>query len=197
MITTIGFDIGGVYLTDCWGFNVMVEISQKFNIPMQKIKSAHDKFQDDLSTAKLTPKQFVGKFAQNSAQVEQINDFILESNKVIYPELWDLMLRLKQNYRMVILNNEGTDWNEYRIKKFKLGEIFPERLTSCIIHEAKPHLAYFKKALSRLRIKPEELLFIDNSEENVKQASKLRIQTIHFKNPRQLKKELKGFHIPI
>ena len=105
------------------------------------------------------------------------------------------MLRLKSNYDLVLMNNEGTDWNDYRLRKFRLNELFDKKLTSCIIKEAKPHLSYYMKVISILKIKPSELLFIDNSLDNVKAAKKLEIKTIHFRNPQQLRKDLLKCHI--
>jgi len=88
------------------------------------------------------------------------------------------------------MNNEGKEWNEFRIRKFHLNEIFEKVLSSCVVGKMKPKKEYFKEVIKRLHIKPQELLFIDDKASNIKSASSLGIKTILFKNPNRLKQEL-------
>jgi putative hydrolase of the HAD superfamily len=55
----------------------------------------------------------------------------------------------------------------------------------------KPDLAAYQILLNRLNVLPEEILFIDNKEENVKAAKTLNIDGIVFFNAKQLIEELK------
>ncbi len=107
-----------------------------------------------------------------------------------FPEMLPLMRRLKKSYLLVLMNNEGKEWNEFRIRKFHLNEIFEKVLSSCVVGKMKPKKEYFKEVIKRLHIKPQELLFIDDKASNIKSASSLGIKTILFKNPNRLKQEL-------
>lgn len=51
----------------------------------------------------------------------------------------------------------------------------------------------FELSLKQTKEKPEYVFFIDDNEEHVKTAKKLRMNVIHFKNSKQLKTELKKF----
>jgi len=195
MIKIIGFDLGGVYLSDCWGKEVMQKISKKYNIPLKKLKTVNDNFVLKLSRGEISEKDFLKKFIKDSDIINGVNELILKENKIIYPELKNIFLKLKNNYELAMMNNESTEWNEYRIKKFKLKKYFKYILSSCILKKSKPDEFYYKQALYAMNISPNELLFIDNTLDNVLGAKKCGIQTIYFKNPKQLKTELRKFQI--
>jgi len=60
------------------------------------------------------------------------------------------------------------------------------------VHKTKKDgIDVFKLALKKAGEKPEHIVFIDDREGYVKTAKKLRMKAVHFKNPRQLSKELK------
>ena len=54
----------------------------------------------------------------------------------------------------------------------------------------KPYEKIYKIAINRYNLIPSRTVFIDDNERNLLGASKLSINTIHFKNPEQLKKDL-------
>lgn len=191
MIKVVGFDLGGVYLTDCWSVVVREKIAKKFHLDQSKIEEKnnllHKKISNGLISEDIFLQELVGS---DKKMIQEVKNLIRSLNKIIYPEMLGLMQKLKRNHKLVLVNNEGKEWNEFRIKKFNLGKIFDEILTSCFIGYSKPSQDYFKKVLARLNIKPSELLFIDNTIKNVISARNLGIVAIHFKNPDQLTGEL-------
>lgn len=192
MIKTIGFDLGGVYLTDALGKKGWESISQIFNIdnPREKSRKKYEEYMRLVNIGKMDVEILFKKLLPNYRDIEKIKQHVKNSNKILYPEVGDLIRKLKHNYQVVLMNNEGKEWNDFRIRKFHLEELFDKIFTSCIIGEKKPEKDYFKKVLNTLKIKSEELLFIDNTLENIESAKELGIQTIWFKNPAQLKREL-------
>jgi HAD superfamily hydrolase (TIGR01509 family) len=55
----------------------------------------------------------------------------------------------------------------------------------------KPHKKFYQLLFKKSQLKPEELVFIDDSEPNIIAAKKLKMNVILFQNARQLKKDLK------
>lgn len=191
MIKVVGFDLGGVYLTDCWGRFVREKIVEKFHVDRDKLEEKNNLLHKKISNGLISEKVFLAELTGSDKKtIQKIKNLIRSLNKVIYPELLALMQKLKRNYKLALVNNEGKEWNEFRIKKFNLGKIFDEILTSCLIGYSKPSEDYFKEVLARLNIKPSELLFIDNTIKNVISARNLGIVAIHFENPVQLTGEL-------
>ena len=60
----------------------------------------------------------------------------------------------------------------------------------------KPFPEIYQLTLDRYEFKAQESLFIDDNLRNIESASAMDIQTIHFKNPNDLKSNLKqmGIH---
>lgn len=191
MIKVVGFDLGGVYLSDCWDGFVREKIVEKFHVDRDKLEEKNNLLHKKISDGLISEDVFLTELTGSDKKtIEDVKSYIRSLNKVIYPELLGLMKKLKRNYKLVLTNNEGREWNESRIKKFNLDKIFDEILTSCFIGYSKPSENYFKEVLARLNIKPSELLFIDNTIRNVISAQNLGIVAIHFKNPAQLAREL-------
>ena len=69
--------------------------------------------------------------------------------------------------------------------------MFPSHEMNCI----KPDPEIYKKALKRMKLKPEETVFIDDIKKFVKGAEKIGIKGIHFKNSKQLIKDLKKLNV--
>ena len=54
----------------------------------------------------------------------------------------------------------------------------------------KPHPDFFNAHIQKHNLKPEQIIFIDDKLVNVQAAQSIGIHAIHFKNARQLRKEL-------
>jgi FMN phosphatase YigB (HAD superfamily) len=54
----------------------------------------------------------------------------------------------------------------------------------------KPHPDFFNAHITKYNLQPEQIIFIDDKLANVQIARSLGIHAIHFKNPRQLRREL-------
>ncbi len=196
MIKVIGFDLGGVYLTDCWSKIVREKISEKFNISKEKLEEKNIEFEQDITEGKISEADFLKNLINDDEKtIEGVKQLIRSLNKAIFPEILELMKKLKQNYKLVLVNNEGKEWNDFRVKRFDLYEVFDEILTSCIIKDSKPKISYFEKVLKKLNLDSQQVLFIDDKLENVESARKIGIMSIHFKNPIQLKEELSRLKI--
>ena len=114
----------------------------------------------------------------------------LKENKSLYK----IAFKLKENYKIAILSDQ---WylsrdvfvNKKNMKKFDLVII------SCDVGMRKPDLQIYQLLIKKLRLKPSEIVFLDNREFNLKPAEKLGIKTILFKNNRKLIKDFKKFDI--
>lgn len=95
----------------------------------------------------------------------------------------------KKGYKVGILSNTcETDANIH--KKRGDYKLFSPVILSHELGYAKPEEKIYLIALERLKVKPNECVFIDDKEINLKPARKLGIKTILFKSPAQMKKEL-------
>ena len=106
-----------------------------------------------------------------------------------------LIKKLKKHYKVGLLSNHIEDWLEEIIQKRKLDKLFDVIVTSYDSKLAKPDIKIFKEVITKLKVKPQECVFIDDIKTNIPPAQKLGMKTILFKNLDQLKKELNTFGV--
>ena len=89
----------------------------------------------------------------------------------------------------------GTNQEKYRTEYFKnqlgLGDIFNGVFSSAYIGHLKKEPQFFEYVLRQLQgIKPEEIFFIDDSEDNIQNAKNFGIQTHLYQNFEDFQKQL-------
>jgi putative hydrolase of the HAD superfamily len=93
-------------------------------------------------------------------------------------------------YLMATINNESIDLNDYRIREFRLKEVFDLFISSCFVGLRKPERDIYRLALAITQRAPEECCFIDDRAVNLEQAACLGIHTIRMQGVDQLHQEL-------
>lgn len=74
----------------------------------------------------------------------------------------------------------SADFYDY-LKTREVFRYFDGQVISALEHMVKPDREIYELILQRYHLKPEESLFIDDLEANVKAAQELGINTVHFK----------------
>jgi putative hydrolase of the HAD superfamily len=112
-------------------------------------------------------------------------------------ETIDIVKRLKGRYKLFALSNVDEVTTKECFDKFDFYKYFDCVIFSWKVHMRKPEKEIYLLVLKKMRLKPEEAVFIDNYPPNLPVAKRLGIKTILFKNPRQLKSELKGLGLSL
>ena len=106
----------------------------------------------------------------------------------------ELVNHLSKRYKIALLSNVGRARYIEGLqltKGIKTDHVF----ASCYIKMRKPEARIYRYALEKMKINPEEAIFIDNMEENVVGARKVGIKSIRFTDYKSLVKDLKKFKI--
>jgi FMN phosphatase YigB (HAD superfamily) len=149
---------------------------------------------------KLTKKQMVSEElikaahnANNNALVELIMN-VCTSYKPIKKTVAIMQKLSQQGYTHHLGSNIGktvfddcTQQFPAIFNLFKAVTIPFESSTKMI---KKPHPDFFNVHIQKHNLKPEQIIFIDDKLVNVQAAQSIGIHAIHFKNARQLRKEL-------
>jgi len=105
-------------------------------------------------------------------------------------ETYQLLQNLKKNgYKTGFLSNTELPAVEHFFEK-KYDHFFDALIFSCNEKTAKPEEKIFKIALEKLKVKPEETVFIDDKLINIEMACKIGINGIVFKSIKQVKEQL-------
>lgn len=188
MVKVIGFDCGGVLLADSWSPD---EISEEFGVPHGALWDRTQENLKPLGRGEISVDDFLTRVLKDyGLPMEKVKKMVRRRMHVMFPENFELIRNLKGSYELVLMNNEGLEWNRYRVRKFKLDKLFDHIYSSCDLGVAKPDEEYYREVLRRLGVEPRDLVFIDNMERNIKSARKQGINSILFESPSQLRQKL-------
>ena len=105
-------------------------------------------------------------------------------------EVTGIILSLKRKWRLGLLSNTDSLHFKYIFSKFPVMRVFDKWILSYEVGFKKPAIQIFQKAMEWASVKPEKILYIDDTKEFVEVAASLGIQSIHFISASQLKEEL-------
>ncbi|MBS1576263.1 MAG: HAD hydrolase-like protein [Bacteroidetes bacterium] len=165
-ITTIFTDVGGVLLTNGWGRSNRKKAVEIFNLDPIETEERHHLTFDTYEVGKLSLDEYLGRvifYKERTFSVNDFSGFMFEQSQP-YPEMIDLMSSLKKKYnlKIAVVNNEGRELNDYRIKKFKLDSFVDFFISSSFVHFRKPDADIFKLALDVAQVPVNEIVYIDD-----------------------------------
>ena len=106
----------------------------------------------------------------------------------------DIIKKLKNKYKLIILSDYVKEWYDYIIKNGQLSD-FDYKYFSFQYNLLKKDEGIFEFILKELNLKPDETIFIDDYKDYTDKAKKIRIKGITFKNANQLSDELKKLNV--
>ena len=111
--------------------------------------------------------------------VFHMRDYI-ENHLTMDGEFYVFADKMKNKYNFALLSNDVSDWSKYITEYYKLNDYLPIKIISADVHCRKPEEKIYKIALDCLGVPGEECIFIDNSVENLRTASRFGIDVILF-----------------
>ena len=206
MIKAIICDLGGVYFRT--GTNeALKKIYKIIKAPRQKIDEffhINNKNERWLyGKGKLTKREFW----EAAAKKLTINKRLIPKLEEIWHsffkpdrEMKELIFKLRKNYKVIVFSGTIKERVEYLNKNYNLFNSFDDFVLSFGAGFNKDEIGFYKvllKKLKKLKLKPEECIFIDDHQEFLDKAKKFGIKTILFKNPQKLKSDLRKLGLKI
>jgi len=200
-IRALFWDVGGVLLSNAWDHNERQRAAQKFALDWDDFRERHDLIVGSLEEGRMDFGDYLERvvFHQpRSFGVDEFRQYVYSLSKP-KPETLGLARQLANcnHCVMATINNESRELNEYRIRRFRLEEIFSHFVSSCFTHLRKPDPAIYRLALNLTQRKPEESCFIDDRALNLEEAARVGMQTIHFRDAEQLRRDLIALGVEI
>lgn len=184
------FDFGGV----------MGHVNRKpmFEFLSKTLNISYSKIQRDFSAEILyvslkKPLSFWRNYAKKPLSIQWHQDLLRIQKEMVQeiPGMTSIVRQIKgQGIRVALLSNTKT----YRATFLRsMGEydLFNPVVLSSDVGVKKPDPKIYRILLSKLKIPPEQCLFIDNRARNIRAGEALGIPGIVFQSPEQLKLELK------
>ncbi len=111
------------------------------------------------------------------------------------PGMEKLLLRIKKQYPLYLISNTNELHYTYLRKHFKLLRHFKRRFPSHEVGARKPDLKIYRRVLKKIKLRPEETVFIDDMKSFIQGARKAGMYALHFKTRACLVKDLRNLGI--
>ena len=176
MIKVIAFDLVGVLVTE-----------KDIDLHTEEDKLER-MFGDNISDDEYI--KSASKIIDNEQNIINITKEII--NKLYAVKDKDLFKKIKEknnDIKIVIATNHVSFVKDFIYKHFDktyIDDIF----ISAEIHKVKPNADFYKAILDKYNIKPNELLFVDDSQTNIDGAKALKINTIKIEKDSNVSYEI-------
>jgi epoxide hydrolase-like predicted phosphatase len=198
-IKAVIFDWGGVLVHD--PVPVMMEqCSARLKIPVKELMKIYNEYAHDFQTNKISEER-LWKEITGRLKIKQMPPGSIWMNAFMQAykpdeEMFKLVNILKsKKVKIGLLSNTEKSVMEY-FHKLNYQDI-DVAVFSCQEGMTKPDLKIYKIILSRMKVKAQDTIFIDDRYENIEGAENAEMKTILFKDPEQVKKELINFGVDL
>ncbi len=184
MIKAIVFDLGGVIVPG--------NVSKWVNT-LPKSHPTHLVFQEksrQWNLGELSVEGFYGALSEITGRDAEVLKVTLYDDLQMYFDVVDIVRKLKKNYKIVLFTNNFAYNVEKYFEKLPLKDLFDEVVISSNHKMAKPDPLFYKKMLEIIKLKPEDVVFIDNTQINVDTGNSFGIKSLLFTDANILKQDL-------
>jgi 2-haloacid dehalogenase len=202
-INTIIFDLGGVLID--WNPSYVFD-DNYFESPEQRIfffeKVCTSDWNENQDAGYPIAKATEEKLAEFPEWEKPIKDFYGRWEEMLGNAIHETVeifneLKQKPGLKLYALTNWSAETFPIALNRFEFLHRFDGRLVSGEEKTRKPFPDFYQKLFDRFSIDPVKAIFIDDNLRNVHAGEALGIKGIHFKNPLQLKNDLKKFYIEV
>lgn len=194
-IKLIAFDFGGVYYA--YNHNKLIsDIAKEVNISAKDVQKAWSKKIIDFEKGLCNENDFWNSFLKlinKKLNKRKLNTIVINHFQLI-SGMNKIIKKLKLNYKIALVSNQTTWLDELNLK-YKFYQKFDYLIISKNECLRKPEKAIFNLLIKKSKLKPKQILFIDDNLSYGKFVKKYGINFIHFKDPIQLKEKLTKYQI--
>ena len=193
-VKVIFLDIGGVLLSNGWGHESRQKAAEVFSLDYAEMDALHHFIFNVYEIGRISLDDYLDTVVFNNPR-----DFIREDLRAFIfaqsTELPDMLQWFKDwkqacGFRVISINNEGKELNDYRIQKFELHQCFDAFVSSCDVGMRKPDPGIFKLAMGIAQASPQQCVYFDDRPLLVQAAQQSGIQSFHHKGFSSTKKIL-------
>ena len=198
MVEAVLFDFGGVILSS--PFEAFAEYENEIGLPPDTIRKINSTNPDTNAWAQferreVSSEEFVSLFEKEALSLgyELNAQRILEGlHGSLRPEIVEALTKCSSKFKTAMLTNNITPMGEQDLDEEvkKVVEIFDLLIESSIEGCRKPEEKFYEIACERLKVNPENCVFLDDLGINLKPARTMGMSTIKVINPEDAIKEL-------
>lgn len=190
-------DIGGVLLSDGWRLESRQEAARLFDIDFAEMERLHNVIFTVYEIGKITLDDYLDITVFNKQRKfsrQEFKEFMFcQSRELPCMLQWLIQWKQRRNdIRIISINNEGKELNDYRIKKFGLHRCFDAFISSGNVGMSKPDPGIFQLAIGVAQRDPQECFYFDDRPMLAEAASRAGIQAYHHRDFETTKALIEG-----
>lgn len=178
-IKVVFFDVGGVMLSNGWGHESRQKAAEFFGFDYKEMDILHNFIFNVFEIGSISLDEYLDTVLFHCPRDFSKSDFkeFMFAQSVELPEMLNYLKNWKKkiNVPVFAINNESKELNDFRIKKFKLHQVFDGFFSSCYLGMRKPNPQLFHKAIQFSQFSAEESLYFDDRPMLVKVANNLNM----------------------
>lgn len=109
------------------------------------------------------------------------------------PKMMEVVKKIKSSGFIVAILSDQTNWLDDLNQRTPFYQHFDHVFNSFYLKKTKRDPSLFRDICAQLDLRPEQVLFVDDSPENIKRAAGEGLRTIHFKSESEFEKEIQKF----
>jgi len=187
------FDIGGVMLSNGWGHESRKLAAEKFGLDYAEVNALHTFIFNVYEIGSVTLDEYLDTVIFNHPRDftrEDFKEFVYQQSVELPTLAWLKEWKKDCGFRIISINNEGKELNDYRVKKFKLHEFFDAFVSSAEVKLRKPDPNIWKLAMGIAQVQPNQCVYFDDRIMFVNAAQNLGIQAYQHTDLETTKKIL-------
>lgn len=181
-------DIGGVLLSNAWGHESRQKAADLFHLDFPETEHLHNFIFNVYEIGKITLDEYLDIVVFNKERnfsKESFREFMC-AQSIELPGMLQWLKEWKaanRDTRIISINNEGKDLNDYRIKKFQLHRCFDAFVSSGEVGMRKPDPGIFQLAMGIAKVDPHDCFYFDDRIMLAQAAARLGINAYQHKDP--------------
>ncbi len=188
----IGFDYGGV-VAGLSGPKFNESVCKLLNITLKEYKDVYFEINHLLNAGDLSRNDFWKEFLKKFNKLDKYQELIDFIDSIDHHKIDERVLKLivelkNKKYKLGLFTNQN--FSQAKGIREKLLKYFDEMVISSEINAIKPEIKAFEIFFSKLGIRPEEAIFIDDTEESLSSSEQLNYKPLLFTDAKQLKRDL-------
>lgn len=199
MIKALIFDLGNVLIYFDWKIaeSRLNKIRPEIGTQITNFLYENDSIIKNLEKGKLSENEFLEIIkvqidsSLDKLTIAKIFSEIFWENK----ELTRLIPEFKKKYRLYLLSNTNIIHRKFGWQHYEFLKHFDKLFLSYELGAIKPEKKIYNSVINSIRLKPDEILYIDDIEEYVETARNLGWNAVQFLSNEKLFKDLKKFGI--
>jgi putative hydrolase of the HAD superfamily len=199
MIKAVIFDVGSVLVKDqpaSW------YIAKSLGVETNDVWRILEPVLDDYVSGRLSKEKFWKKLLTDLGMKSGRNEekryekiilkiYLKDADRKTNHAMLEILKKLiKKKYKVAILSNVVPEAAIFR-RKIKFMKLFKHQYFSSEIKASKPQKKAYFLVVKKLGVKPQECIFIDNDSKFILVAKQIGMNTIFYKNPKQVESALK------